>query len=289
MWGPGAPRGDEVGKEPEAAGARLTALGLALGALIGLSLGLLGGGGSILTVPIFVYVLGIAAKPAIAMSLPVVGGTSLIGAAGHWRAGNVDLPVALGFGAVAMGAAYGGARLGVYVPGAIQLALLAVVMVGAAVAMLRGRSEGGDERRGRSPLWLIALAGVVVGVLTGLVGIGGGFLIVPALVLLARLPMKQAVGTSLVVIALNSASGLLGYLGRVPIDWSLTLLFTGIAAAGILAGTALVRRVPATSLKRAFAVFVLVMGVFILYQNRSVFSRTPADSASGAAQVEAAR
>ncbi len=267
----------------------MTALGLGLGALIGLSLGLLGGGGSILTVPIFVYVLGIAAKPAIAMSLPVVGGTSLIGAAGHWRAGNVDLPVALGFGAVAMGAAYGGARLGVYVPGAIQLALLAVVMVGAAVAMLRGRSEGGDERRGRSPLWLIALAGVVVGVLTGLVGIGGGFLIVPALVLLARLPMKQAVGTSLVVIALNSASGLLGYLGRVPIDWSLTLLFTGIAAVGILAGTALVRRVPATSLKRAFAVFVLVMGVFILYQNRSVFSRTPADSASGAAQVEAAR
>ncbi len=264
-------------------------LGLGLGAVIGLSLGLLGGGGSILTVPIFVYVLGIAAKPAIAMSLPVVGGTSLIGAAGHWRGGNVDLPVALGFGVVAMAAAYGGARLGVFVPGAVQLVLLAMVMVAAAVAMLRGRRDAEEERRARSPLWLLALAGVAVGVLTGLVGIGGGFLIVPALVLLARLPMKQAVGTSLVVIAMNSASGLLGYLGRVPIDWRLTALFTGIAGAGILAGAALVKRVPATSLKRAFAVFVLAMGVFILYQNRSAFSRPPAASSPKAAAVEAAR
>lgn len=255
-------------------------LGLALGAVIGLSLGLLGGGGSILTVPIFVYVLGMAAKPAIAMSLPVVGGTALIGAAGHWRAGHVRLPVALGFGVVAMAAAYGGARLGVFVPGAVQLVLLALVMVAASLAMLRDRREdAGDERRVRGtppPLWLIAAAGAAVGLLTGLVGIGGGFLIVPALVLLARLPMKQAVGTSLVVIALNSASGLLGYLGRVPIDWRLAAAFTAIAGAGILVGAALVRRVPATSLRRAFAVFVLLMGVFILYQNRSAFRSGPA-------------
>ncbi len=269
----------------------VTALGLALGALIGLSLGLLGGGGSILTVPIFVYVVGIAAKPAIAMSLPVVGGTALIGAAGHWRAGHVRLPVALGFGAVAMAAAYGGARLGVFVPGGVQLALLALVMVAAAAAMLRDRREEADAQRthgAASPLWLIAAAGAAVGLLTGLVGIGGGFLIVPALVLLARLPMKQAVGTSLVVIAMNSASGLLGYLGRVPIDWRMTGLFTAIAGAGILVGAALVRRVPATSLKRAFAVFVLLMGVFILYQNRSAFSRKAAATPAPAA-VEAKR
>ncbi len=267
----------------------MTALGLALGALIGLSLGLLGGGGSILTVPIFVYVLGIAAKPAIAMSLPVVGGTSLIGAGGHWREGNVDLPVALGFGGAAMAAAYGGARLGVLVPAALQLVLLAVVMVAASLAMFRGRRELVEERRPRAPLWQILLAGAAVGTLTGLVGIGGGFLIVPALVLLARLPMKQAIGTSLVVIAMNSASGLLGYLGRVPIDWRLTALFTSIAAAGILAGAALVGRLPAATLKRAFAVFVLAMGVLILYQNRAAFAPKSWATRAPATTVEARR
>lgn len=242
-----------------------------LASVIGLSLGLLGGGGSILTVPVFVYVLGYAAKPAIAMSLPVVGATSLVGAIGHWRAGNVNFRQALTFGIVAMVGAFAGARLAVLVSGVFQLTLLAVVMLGAALSMLRRpiAQPPGSEPVSR---WLVLLVGLGVGLLTGLVGIGGGFLIVPALVVLARVPMKQAVGTSLLVIAMNSASGFLGYLGQVDVPWAFMAVFTAIAIGGILVGTYLVRFVSQQALKRSFAVFLLVMAGVILYQNRGVFS-----------------
>lgn len=242
-----------------------------LASVIGLSLGLLGGGGSILTVPVFVYVLGYAAKPAIAMSLPVVGATSLVGAIGHWRAGNVNFRQALTFGIVAMVGAFAGARLAVLVSGVFQLTLLAVVMLGAALSMLRRpiAQPSGAESVSR---WLVLVVGLGVGLLTGLVGIGGGFLIVPALVVLARLPMKQAVGTSLLVIAMNSASGFLGYLGQVDVPWAFMAVFTAIAIGGILVGTYLVRFVSQQALKRSFAVFLLVMAGVILYQNRGVFS-----------------
>jgi uncharacterized protein len=256
----------------------MAVLGLLLAALIGLSLGLLGGGGSILTVPIFVYVLGFGAKEAIAMSLAVVGAVSLFGAIGHWRAGNVNLRVALIFGGVAMLGTYLGARLAVYFSGAAQLALFAVVMLLAAFFMFRDGpvATAGVAPPGASttemPLLLIVLEGLAVGVLTGLVGVGGGFLIVPALVLLGRLPMKQAIGTSLLVIALKSAAGFYGYLGQVDVPWAFMTLFTGVAVIGILVGTYLVRYVPQHALKRAFALFLLVMGGFILYQNRSVLA-----------------
>jgi len=243
-----------------------------LASAIGLSLGLLGGGGSILTVPVFVYVLGYAAKPAIAMSLPVVGTTSLVGAIGHWRAGNVNFRQAFTFGIVAMVGAFAGARLAVLVSGLFQLTLLAVVMLGAALSMLRrpvAQPSDGNEPVSR---WLVLAVGLGVGLLTGLVGIGGGFLIVPALVVLARLPMKQAVGTSLVVIAMNSASGFLGYLGQVDVPWGFMAVFTTIAIGGILVGTHLVRFVSQQALKRSFAVFLLVMAGVILYQNRGAFS-----------------
>jgi len=261
-------------------------LGLALAALIGLSLGLMGGGGSILTVPIFVYVLGFGAKEAIAMSLAVVGAVSLFGAASHWRAGNVNLRVALIFGSVAMVGTYGGARLAVFFSGAAQLALFAVVMLVAAVFMFRDQRPPlpavlGPDGQGaaapadaapahRMPLGLIVVEGLAVGVLTGLVGVGGGFLIVPALVLLGRIPMKQAVGTSLLVIAMKSVTGFLGYLGQVDVPWGFMTLFTAVAVVGILGGTYLVQFVSQAALKRAFAVFLLVMGGFILYQNRAV-------------------
>jgi uncharacterized membrane protein YfcA len=250
-------------------------LGYALAALIGLSLGLLGGGGSILTVPIFVYVLGFDPKLAIAMSLPVVGATSLIGAASHWKAGNVRLKTAALFGVIAMAGAYTGARLSVFVSGSLQLALLAIVMLVAAVSMFRSARR--DSRRvdsaaapeGRAiALGLLAPVALGVGLLTGLVGIGGGFLVVPALVLLARVPMKQAVGTSLLVIAMNSFSGSLGYLGQVQMPWAFMLGFTAVAAVGILAGSWLVRFVSQAALKQGFAVFLLLMGAFILYRNR---------------------
>lgn len=245
-------------------------LGLGLAAIIGLSLGVLGGGGSILTVPIFVYVLGFGAKPAIAMTLPVVGATSLIGAASHWREGNLDLRVALLFGAVAMTGAYLGARLAHLLTGTEQLAILGVVMVAAAISMIRGRPEG-DASLPRRPMSLVLVAARTVGALTGLVGIGGGFLAVPALVLLARTPMKQAVGTSLLVIAMNSAAGFAGYVGQVEIPWGFLTAFTAIATLGILAGTRLVRHVSQHRLRRSFAVFLLAMAAFVLYQNRAVF------------------
>lgn len=253
----------------------MATMGLLLAALMGLSLGLLGGGGSILAVPILKYVVGFGAKEAIASSLAVVGLTSLFGAIGHWRAGNVNMRVALVFGVVAMAGTYLGARLAVFFSGAAQLALFAAVMLLAAYFMFRENGPGpaeeesdGDSSGERMSYALIAVEGLAVGVLTGLVGVGGGFLIVPALVVLGNVPMKEAVGTSLLVIAMKSASGFAGYLGQVEVRWGYLALFTVVAIAGGLGGTHLVRYVPQTALKKAFAVFLVVMGIFILYQNR---------------------
>ena len=258
----------------------MSLLGLALASLVGLSLGLLGGGGSILTVPILVYALGFEAKQAIAMSLAIVGATSLFGALGHWRAGNVNLRVAAIFGAVAMAGTFLGARLAVFFSGAAQLVLFALVMLLAAYFMLRQRSplepDGALPAHGAAlaelPLAKIALEGLAVGVLTGLVGVGGGFLIVPALVLLGKVPMKEAVGTSLLVIALKSAAGFAGYLGQVEIPWTALLLFTAASLAGIFGGVFLVRFVSPKQLQRGFALFLVAMGAFILFQNRAVFA-----------------
>ena len=247
----------------------MSIIGLALAALIGLSLGLLGGGGSILTVPVFVYVLGYAPKPAIAMSLAVVGATSLFGALSHWRAGNVRFRVAATFGVVAMAGSYLGARLAVFVSGTTQLLIFGLVMLVAAISMLR--SAVGPEsvaKTARLPASVLIGVALGVGLLTGLVGIGGGFLIVPALALVARLPIKHAVGTSLLVIALNAFTGFAGYLGTVVIDWAMMAGFTSVAIAGVVAGTVLVRFVPAATLRRGFALFLVAMGAFILYRNR---------------------
>jgi uncharacterized membrane protein YfcA len=249
-------------------------VGYALAALIGLSLGVMGGGGSILTVPIFVYVLGFDPKIAIAMSLPVVGTTSLIGAVSHWRDGNVKLRTAAMFGLVAMAGAYAGARFSIFLSGSLQLVILAIVMLLAAVSMFRSARRdsqvavGAAGENRRVSLGLLIPVALGVGLLTGMVGIGGGFLVVPALVLLARLPMKQAVGTSLLVIAMNSVSGSLGYFGQIAMPWGFMFAFTAVAAAGILAGTRIVRFVPQAALKQGFAVFLVLMGTFILYRNR---------------------
>lgn len=249
----------------------MLAIGFALAAVVGIMLGLLGGGGSILTVPVLVYALGYAAKPAIAMSLPVVGITSLIGAALHWRLGNVRVRTALAFGALAMAGAFAGARLAVFLSGAAQLALLAIVMFAAAVSMLRRRRADDASAEETPRLMLLAPVALGVGVLTGLVGIGGGFLVVPALVILAKVPMREAVGTSLLVIAMNSASGFVGYLGTVDFDWTFLAGFTAASVAGALVGTTLAARVPQEALRRAFALFLLAMGGFVLYRNRDAF------------------
>lgn len=257
-------------------------LGLAFAALIGLSLGLLGGGGSILTIPVLVYVLDFPAKPAIAMSLPVVGVTSLIGAVVHWRLGNVRVGTALTFGLVAMAGAFAGAKLSILLTGEAQLTMLAVVMFAAAVSMLRGGARANAVVVASPRRTLLLPVALGVGVLTGLLGIGGGFLVVPALVLLARVSMRQAVGTSLLVIAMNSASGFAGYLGTMDFDWSFLAGFTVVAVIGALAGTALSERVPQSSLRRAFAVFLLGLAAFVLYKNRNVFSASVVGQFDGA-------
>lgn len=255
-------------------------LGFALATLVGLSLGVFGGGGSILTVPIFVYALGFPAKQAIAMSLPVVGITSLIGAIGHWRAGNVHARIALIFGGAAMVGAFAGARFAALLSGSSQLLLLSIVMLVAAVSMFTNRSPVDASRDGVVPTGhasvpVLAIVGLAVGGLTGVVGIGGGFLIVPALVMLARTPMKQAVGTSIVIIALNAIAGAAGYLGQVTVPWGFMAEFTAFAVGGILAGTWLVQFVAADVLRRAFAIFLLAMGGLVFYQNRRVMTGQP--------------
>ena len=243
--------------------------GVVLALVVGVVLGMLGGGGSILTVPIFVYVLHYDPKSAIAMSLPVVGLVSLIGVIGHWRAGRVALRTALTFGAVAMVGSLAGTRLAGYVSGAMQLAIFGLVMLVAAIFMFRSAAAEDPLETSAGSRFLILLpVGLAVGVLTGLVGVGGGFMIVPALVLLARIPMKQAVGTSLLVIAMNAFAAFGGYLGRVPMDWPVMGLFAALAIAGIVLGSWLVRFVPQQSLKRAFAVLLVAMGGWILYSNR---------------------
>lgn len=265
----------------------MEALALLLALAIGLTLGLLGAGGSILTVPIFVYLLGYGAKPAIAMTLPVVGTASLVGAARHWRVGNVNVREALKFGVMAMAGAYAGARLAVLVSAMAQLTLLAMVMFAAAVSMLRRPHDVARAReRTRGSRGLVPVVGLSVGLLTGIVGIGGGFLIVPALVILADLPMKQAIGTSLVVIGMTSASGLAGYVNQVEIPWGFVAVFTAVAIAGILVGTHLVRFVSQQALKRAFAALLLIIGSLILYQNRGVFAPpSPSGEPDHAAQA----
>jgi uncharacterized membrane protein YfcA len=248
----------------------MVAVGFALAFLIGLTLGLFGGGGSILTVPVFVYMLGFDPKLAIAMSFPVVGATSLVGAVGHWRAGNVRIASALLFGLVAMAGSYGGARASRLLDARVQLSILGVVMAAAAVMMLRSASRDAAQvtvpRAPSRALYLVALG---VGALTGMIGIGGGFLIVPALVVFGQVPMREAVGTSLLVIAMNCVSGFAGQRDTRAIPWSYVITFSAVAVAGILTGTRFARLVPQRALKRGFSVLLLVIAALVLWQNYS--------------------
>jgi uncharacterized membrane protein YfcA len=255
--------------------------GFALAVLIGLTLGMLGAGGSILTVPVLVHVMGFEPKSAIAMSLPVVGAASLVGAAGHWRSGNLEWRAIATFAPLAMLGAVVGARLASRVSGTFQLTLLAGVMTAAGLLMLRNRdASAGHGASATSAGGRVALGitGCAVGLLTGLVGVGGGFIIVPALVLLARVPMKRAVGTSLVVITLSTVTALAAYGDAATISWRVVGLFALLTIAGAVVGTRLVRHVPAAALRRAFAVVVLALAALLLYENRAagVPSGTPA-------------
>ena len=238
---------------------------------IGISLGLLGSGGSILTVPVLVYLIGQDEKVAIAGSLFIVGSIALVGSLQFLRAGLIQWRSVLVFGLPGMAGTWFGAYLAGWVAGITQLALFAIVMLIASWLMLRPPDL---ERADAAPraTWKIAVDGLIVGIITGLVGVGGGFLIVPALVLLGGLTMRQAVATSLVVIALKSFSGFYKYLDvlaqqGLELDWRTLLLVTGLGIAGSFAGSHFAKRVPQDKLKRGFGYFLIVMGVYILIRS----------------------
>jgi len=245
---------------------------------IGISLGLIGGGGSILAAPVLIYVMGVPAKSAFAMTLVIVGAVSVIGAIPHWRQGNVNLKTAALFSPTAMLGAYLGARvasLPIVTP-TIQLIFFALMMLIASIFMIRKGSNQlnnfdelvelkRDDKHPHKYRWLfIAAEGLGVGVLTGFVGIGGGFLVIPALVLLGNTPMKEAIGTSLIILALKSVTGFAGYFGHVAVDWDLLKSFTAIASLGILLGAYFTNFVRAKDLEKGFGYFVLAVAIFIL-------------------------
>lgn len=243
----------------------MIALAVALAVLVGVSLGLLGGGGSILTVPLLAYVAGMEAKQAIATSLLVVGVTSAVSTLSHARAGRVQWRSGLMFGAAGMVGAYLGGLLSYVVPGTILLTAFTVVMIATGIAMIKGRKTCEPTTR-TMPVAKVLLMGLGVGVVTGAVGAGGGFLVVPALALLGGLPMPVAVGTSLLVITMNSAAGLAGHVSTVPIDWTIAGAVTAAAVLGSLLGTRLTAHVDPDAVRRAFGWFVLLMASVILGQ-----------------------
>ena len=255
-------------------------LGYIASVIIGISLGLIGGGGSILTVPVLVYLFGVNPLLATAYSLFIVGSTSLVGAVPKYKQGLVNLKTALIFGAPAIAAVYITRKfivpaipeevftIGTFIvtKSILTMLLFAVLMLFASYSMIKGRNEDENGNAGEQKFNypLILLEGTVVGILTGLVGAGGGFLIIPALVLLSKLPMKQAVGTSLLIIAAKSLIGFLGDICHQTIDWKLLILVTMLAITGIFIGNGLSKKVPGAKLKKGFGWFVLIMGIYII-------------------------
>ena len=257
--------------------------------LMGITLGLIGGGGSILTVPILVYLFTIEPVLATAYSLFIVGLSSLIGSVSHMRLGNIHWRTAIVFGVPSILTVY--ATRAFLVPAlpdplftfgetAIPKALgilifFALIMLAASYSMIR-KAKKEDTKSAEGPVEfnypLILTEGILVGTITGIVGAGGGFLIIPALVVLAKLPMKQAVGTSLVIIAAKSLIGFTGDLRTSEtMDWSFLMLFSGLAIVGIIVGSLLSKRIPNEKLKPAFGWFVLVMGFYIIGKELSAF------------------
>ena len=247
--------------------------------LMGMSLGLIGGGGSILTVPILVYLFNVNAELSTAYSLFIVGLTSLFGSFSHMKMGNIHWRTAIVFGIPSIISVYITRHFIVpAIPDVLLttpfkldkdmgiLVLFAIIMVLASYSMIKkGKPKAQEEGEVSYNYPLILVEGAVVGLVTGLVGAGGGFLIIPALVILAKLPMKQAVGTSLIIIASKSLLGFLGDLGRGQlIDWPFLLVFSSIAVVGIFLGAFLSKKISGDKLKPAFGWFVLIMGIYII-------------------------
>ena len=237
------------------------ALALLLAAAIGLLLGLMGSGGSIVTLPVLVYVAGIPTQTAVGMTMVIVGAVSFVGAYLYHRRGDFHARAVLLLGLTGIVGAYGGSALTRLVsPSALMLTFAALMLV-VGLTMFRGRREAAAGQR-CYPLRCLSV-GAAVGVLTGFLGVGGGFLIVPALVLFAGLETKKAVGASLAIIGLNCAAGLAGQLRYTQFNWTLTLAFVGIALGGMWAGTAFAGRLDDHSLRRIFACFLVTVGLVI--------------------------
>ncbi len=243
---------------------------------IGILLGLLGGGGSILTVPVLVYLASLSAKSAIVTSLIVVCITSAIAVISYARRKLVCWKTGITFGVAGMLGAYIGGRLAAFIPDPILLVLFASVMLLAATAMIRNKSTTNPHPNCvdsfcpmNLPVSAILFDGILVGLVTGLIGVGGGFLLVPALALLAGLPIQAAIGTSLFIIVLQSVAALGGHASHMVVDVELTLLVTIAAVSGSLIGSNLAKFVNSLYLKRGFGIFVFLLGCFVLYQEIS--------------------
>ncbi|HVG13953.1 MAG TPA: sulfite exporter TauE/SafE family protein [Chitinophagaceae bacterium] len=255
----------------------MEAAGYIASLLIGISMGLLGGGGSILTIPILVYLFSISPTIAISYSLFIVGFTSLVGAFNSYRKGLVSFKTVILFGSSSITTVFITRKFLIpllpdvfFEVGSFKvthalfvMVVFALLMIAASVSMIRSRKVQAREEA-RSKPWLLIVYGILIGLVTGLLGAGGGFLLIPALVILMKLPMKKAIGTSLLIVALNSLIGFAGDLGRHPIDWKLVGIITSIAVAGIFIGGFLNDKVNSGSLKKAFGWFVLVMGIIII-------------------------
>jgi uncharacterized protein len=242
-------------------------IGVLLSALIGLSLGLIGGGGSIITVPLLVYVIGVHPHEAIPMSLAVVGSTSLVGALMHHRGGRVVWKTALLFAVAGIAGAFFGSRLTYLVTPRTLLLIFAALMFIVAFLMLLRRDRH-EKRTDEHPVIANAiLAGAGVGALTGFLGVGGGFLIVPALIVFGHLRVKDAIGTSLVVIAINCAAGLAGHLRFGGFSLPLTALVTAAAIGGAVLGTRLAGRFSPELLRRGFALLVIAVALVLVVRN----------------------
>lgn len=241
-------------------------LGLALGFGIGGSLGLLGGGGSILTVPALVYLVGQPPQVAVMTSLAIVGANSAMAAMFHRAQGSLNWRVALLFGGAGMVTAYVAAGFSKRLSPDFLMVAFALLMLVIGLLLIFRKQPAAVELEHLS-WWKIIVSGAAVGLLTGILGVGGGFLIVPALVMLVGLPMQQAVGTSLVVIAMNSLAGFMGHLGDGALDVPSLIVFVAAGLAGTFAGARLAHRLPAARLRQAFAGFVIVLALFLLYDN----------------------
>lgn len=252
-------------------------IGYIAAAFIGISLGLIGGGGSILTVPVLVYLFSVSPLTASAYSLFIVGSTSLVGAIGKARQGMVSYRSVFYFGIPSLVAVFTTRKWIVpalpdlfFTTGDFQLTkslftllFFSILMILASVSMIRSKTLEADEQTITPPA-RIALQGIGVGLITGMVGAGGGFLIVPALILLLKLPIKKAMGTSLLIIAINSLIGFTGDVMNTQIEWPLILSIAAIAIAGIFIGNVLAKRIAAGNLKKGFGWFVLAMGLYII-------------------------